>query len=83
MSRVMCPFGSLSEALHSRRGFISTRLSDKHKSRKTDLGDVEMQEESSSGVLFSFPSQSSLVHNGIQTLDGDNQRWFQFLSPYQ
>lgn len=33
---------------------------DKHKSRKTDLGDVEMQEESSSGVPFSFPSQVSL-----------------------
>lgn len=34
---------------------------DKHKSRKTDLGDVEMQEESSSGVPFSFPSQVSLL----------------------
>ncbi|KAL1277039.1 hypothetical protein QQF64_023712 [Cirrhinus molitorella] len=33
---------------------------DKHKSRKTDLGDVEMQEESSSGILFSFPSQECL-----------------------
>ncbi|XP_052390539.1 uncharacterized protein LOC127938152 [Carassius gibelio] len=33
---------------------------DKHKSRKTDLGDVEMQEESSSGVPFSFPSQECL-----------------------
>ncbi|XP_016110227.1 uncharacterized protein [Sinocyclocheilus grahami] len=33
---------------------------DKHKSRKTDLGDVEMQEKSSSGVPFSFPSQECL-----------------------
>ncbi len=30
---------------------------DKHKIRKTGLGDVEIQEESSSGVPFSFTSQ--------------------------